>query len=108
MQTADLIVKIILLIIAILGSVISYYIIPVLKTKANVDNYALFNDFVINAVRAANQLYTKEEWEKKKEYVVNLVLDYLSDNTGLNFTDEQIDAIIEGVVNEVKHIGGNL
>ena len=108
MQTTDLIVKIILLVIAILGSVISYYVIPVLKTKANIDNYALFNDFVINAVRAANQLYTKEQWEKKKEYVVNLVLDYLSDNTDLTFTDEQIDAIIEGVVNEVKHIGGNL
>ena len=36
MQTTDLIVKIILLIIAILGSVISYYVIPVLKIKANV------------------------------------------------------------------------
>ena len=107
MQTTDLIVRTVLLIIAILGSIVSYYVIPVLKAKANSDSYGLFNYFVVNAVRAANQLFTKEECEKKKEYVVNLVLEYLQENTGLDFTDEQIDAIIEGVVNEVKRIGGN-
>lgn len=104
----DMIVKIILGVITIISALVSYYVIPVLKTKVKFENFAMFNSFIEEAVRSANQLYTLEEWETKKKYVVELAKDYMNANTGLDFTEEQINAIIEGVVREVKMDEGRL
>lgn len=106
MSVSDAYVKIILAILSILSALISVYVIPYLRSKQHYNEFAMLNDFVINAVRAANQLYTPDEWKEKKQYVLNLVNNYLSQNIGLGFTEDQIDAIIEGIVREIKIVDG--
>lgn len=98
----DLIIKILLSLVSIIVSLVGIYIIPVLKTSKYYKEFDMLNDFIINMVRSANQLYTQEEWKQKKEFVLKLVTDYVNNKTSLGFTEEQIDALIEGIVREVK------
>ena len=102
MSTSDAFVKIFLAILSIISALISVYVIPYLKSRKYWNEFGIFNDFVTDMVRAANQIYTPEENEAKKEYVFNLVNDYLTNNTSLGLNESQIDAIIEGIVREVK------
>ena len=108
MTLEEMITQIVLGIITILGAIVTYYVVPVLKTKVKYQKVALLNSFVEDAVRSANQLYTPEQWKDKKYYVENLIAEYLNYNTGLNFTKAQINAIIEGVVRSVKVEEGTL
>lgn len=108
MTMEEMITRIILGVVTILGAIITYYVVPVLKTKFKFENTAMLNSFIEDAVRSANQLYTPEQWKDKKYYVENLVNEYLNYNTGLNFTKAQINAIIEGVVRSVKVEEGTL
>ena len=98
----DMYVKIILGIISIISALISAYLVPYLNSKKHSEEFAMLNDFIIDMVRAANQLFTPEEWKEKKQYVLNLVTKYVNDKTSIGFTEDQIDAIIEGIVREVK------
>lgn len=102
MSTSDMYVKVILGIISIISALISAYVIPYLKQSKNMKEFAMLNDFIVNMVRSANQLYTPEEYKEKKQYVLELVTRYANEKTSLGFTEEQIDAIIEGIVKEVK------
>ena len=108
MTLEEMITEIVLGIITILGAIVTYYVVPVLKTKVKYQKVALLNSFVEDAVRSANQLYMPEQWKDKKYYVENLITEYLNYNTGLNFTKTQINAIIEGVVRSVKVEEGTL
>lgn len=53
-------------------------------------------------MRAAEQIYEPDEWLQKKSYVRDLVSDQVI-NLGIGLDEAEIDAIIEGVVNYVKH-----
>ena len=92
-------------IIAILGALISAYLIPWLKAKVDTTKMADFISFVENVVRWANQTIPPEEWERKKEEVTQRVISYVERHSGLELTDDDIDAIIEAVVNSVKMKG---
>lgn len=106
MSTADMYVKIILGIISIISALISAYVIPYLKQSSYWKQMGILNDFVTDCVRAANQLYTKDQWQEKKQYVTNLVLKFANDY-GMGFTEDHIDAIIEGIVREIKVADGS-
>ena len=86
----------------IIMSLVGIYVIPVLKTSKYHKEFEMFNDFIIDMVRAANQLFTPEQWETKKNYVLVLVRDYMNNKTSLGFTEEQVNALIEGIVREIK------
>ena len=101
-MTNDLFVKIVLGLISIISALVSAYVIPYLKSKNAYNEFAILNDFVIDMVRAANQLFTKEEWKEKKGYVLHHVNQYLEQHTSLGLTEDQVDAIIEGIVREIK------
>ena len=81
---------------------VSGYVIPWLKTKIGDDKMAILEQFVEACVRAAEQKYTPEEWQEKRQYVGQLVADKCTE-LGLGLNEAEIDAIIEGVVNYVKH-----
>ena len=57
--------------------------------------------FIEYAVRWAEQIYTPEQNLKKKEKVYGRAKVYLQ-QLGLDLTDDQLDTIVEGMVNEVK------
>ena len=106
-MTSDLFIKICIGLFSVISALISAYVIPLLKSSKTIKEFAMFNDFIIDMVRAANQLFTKEQWKEKKEYVLKLVRDYLNDKTSLGFTEDQVDALIEGIVREIKVCDGN-
>lgn len=92
-------------IITIIGALVSAYLIPWLKVKADTTKMADFIGFVEKAVRWANQTIPAEEWERKKAEVTKRVVSYVERHSGLELTDDDIDAIIEAVVNSIKMKG---
>ena len=97
----ELITKIVEAVVTILLALISAYVIPWLKNKVGDDKYATLVEFAEIVVRSAEKLYTQEEWEKKKEYALELVL-AKSESMGLKLEYDEINAIIEGAVQAVK------
>ena len=103
-MSTDLITKIVEAILTIVLALVSAYVIPWIRTKIGQDKMDQLTCFIDLAVHAAGQLYTPEEWERKKEYVLQLAADKAL-QLGLGVTEDQLDAIIEGIVNAVKHGG---
>lgn len=98
-------VQIICGIVTVIGALISAYLIPWLKVKVDTTKMADFINFVEKVVRWANQTIPAEEWERKKEEVTARVISYVERHSGLELTEDDIDAIIEAVVNSVKMKG---
>lgn len=97
-----MITKIVELTLTVIALIVSAYVIPYLRNKIGADKMQLLNEFVEATVRAAEQLYKPEEWKLKKDYVVKLV-SAKADDLGIGLNEAEIDAIIEGIVNYVKH-----
>ena len=97
-MTTELIIK---GIFALLGVVITYFLIPYLREKVQDERMDKFLAYVEWAVRWAEQMYNEDQNTQKKREVLSLVSDYL-DKAHLSLSEEEIDAIIEGVVNLVK------
>lgn len=70
--------------------------------KVNDSKYETLLTYIEYAVRSAEQLYKIEESKEKKKYVYNYILEK-SKEFGLDLNPDDIDLLIEGVVNEVKH-----
>lgn len=100
-MSPELITKIVEAVVTILLALISAYVIPWLKNKVGDDKYATIVEFAEIVVRSAEKLYTPEEWEKKKEYALELVM-AKADAIGLKLGYDEINAIIEGAVQAVK------
>ena len=105
-MTTEQIFEIINAIVKVAGILFAVYIAPNLKeilvTVAKYVNESKFLKFVLQMVQWANQTIPAEEWERKKKEVYDRVLEYVAQHNGLDFTEEQIDAIIEAFVIEVK------
>lgn len=101
-MNAEIFTQIVLAVITIVGALVSAYVIPFIKSKMTQSDMQRLVEFVKIAVRCANQIFTPEQWERKKEYVLNLVKEFIEANLKIKLTDEQIDAIIEGIVNLIK------
>ena len=84
----DLIIRII---IPLLGAIITYYIVPLLKEKN------LYNQVEI-AVKAAEQIFGANTGEQKFEYVKNWIKDKFK------ITDEELKVIIEAAVYEMNEV----
>ena len=75
---------------------------PLAETKISEEKLEELEKFCEQAVRAAEQLYTPEEYKLKKAYVLSLINEQI-EKLGLGLNEAEIDAIIEGIVNYVKH-----
>lgn len=98
----EIITKLIEAILTVITILITAYVIPYLKSKIGTDKYEQLKQFTEAAVRAAEQIYTPEEWKLKKDYVVKLISER-ADTLGIGLNEAEIDALIEGIVNYVKH-----
>lgn len=97
----ELITKIVEAIVTIILALVSAYVIPWLKNKIGDSKYATIIEFAEIVVRSAEKIYTPEEWEKKKEYAVEMVLEK-AESIGIKLELDEINAIIEGAVQAVK------
>jgi hypothetical protein len=102
-MNSELFVKIILAIISICGALVTAYVIPFIKSKISSTELNKLFEYVKIAVRCAEQIYTVEQWQEKKEYVMNYVMNIMNEKLHIELSYDQIDTIVEGIVNEVKH-----
>jgi hypothetical protein len=56
-------------------------------------------------VRAADQIYTPDEWQKKKEHVLAAVIGFVDRNLHIKLTEADINDLIEGIVNDLHGNG---
>lgn len=97
-EIITMIVKVVLTIASVL---ITGYFIPWAKSKIDSTKYNDFLTLTEKCVEAANQLYTPEQWNDKKLYVLGIVANYAADHH-VNITTDEINAIIEGFVISLK------
>lgn len=97
----ELITKLVESIVTVVIVIISAYVIPWLKNKVGEDKYATIIEFAEIVVRSAEKIYTPEQWQEKKQYAVNLVIEKAK-NIGIDLSVEEVNAIIEGAVQAVK------
>lgn len=88
-------------IIMIIGALVSYYVIPWLKTLVTDQQMDQVVYYINLAVKCAEQIYSVEEWMQKKAYVIGVVRAFLEEHK-ITVTEEQINVIIEAMVHEVK------
>lgn len=101
-MNGDVVVKIALSLVSIASAVVTYFLIPWLKTKVDENKMEKFRLFVTDAVRAMEQIYTPDQWLAKKTQVVKASQEYLN-QLDLSLSEDQIEIIVEGIVNVVKH-----
>lgn len=102
-MNSELLVKLVVSLIGVVGAIVSAYLIPYLKAKVNNTLMADLIGYVEKCVKWANQTIPEVEWKRKKQEVTNLVQEYAKDKLHFELTDSQIDAIIEALVYSVKH-----
>lgn len=85
--------QIILAVIALLGGIITTFIIPFLNKKLTAQQIENIRKAARIAVYAAEQLFTPEQWAEKKKYAQ----EYLR-SQGYDIDTVQIDAAIEAEV----------
>ena len=95
-MTIDL-TQIILAVITILGAIITRYVIPWIKDKLTDHQYEALVLLVRTGVFAAEQIFSKDEWKEKKQYVVDLLRE-----NGYEVDSTAVDAMIEATVRELR------
>lgn len=87
--------------IMILATAITTVLIPYIKSRIGEEKWRKLQDYTAYAVRYAEQMYTPDQWQAKKEYVYNYVLQKAND-LGIGLDERDIDLLVEGVVNFIK------
>lgn len=88
--------------VMMLATAITTFLIPYLRTLIGEYKWKKLKEIAEQAVRFAEQAYTKEEWERKKYDVYHYVKNKACE-MGLEMTDKDIDVLVEAFVNSVKH-----
>lgn len=99
----EVFLKIIGAIITIAVTLITGYLIPWLKSKINQTQLEKIDYYVRLAVRCADQIYTEDQWAQKKIYVTNYITDVCNKTFNLTLTEKDINVLIEGAVNDLRH-----
>ena len=101
-MNSEMILMIIKMILTLLLAILTSVVIPYIKEKMGEDTYEKLVEHIEYAIRCAEQLYTPEQWAEKKEYVVEYIT-RKAHETGLDLSEEDINVLIEGMVNAIKH-----
>lgn len=101
-MTNEMFIKLVLSLASVLGIIITSYIIPLLKSKIGSEELSKVTYYISVAVRCAEQIYTKEQWKEKKEYVMDYVQKIIYTKLNIKLTYDELDTMVEGVVNEIK------
>ena len=98
----EVLFKIILGLISILGIIITSVVVPYIKEKLGNEKLAKYEYWVSMAVGAAEMIFKEQGMGKtKKEYVVNFLKDMFNKNK-IVITDEQLEILVESAVKQMK------
>lgn len=100
-MTPELITELTKGIVSVVLILITAFVIPWLKNMIGENKYETIIEYAEIVVRSAEKLYTPEEWAMKKSYAVHL-LNKKVESMGLQLSESEINAIIEGAVQAVK------
>lgn len=100
----EIIMTIALALVSIASVCITRYLIPWIRANMSAKDLEKLTYWVRFAVRCADQLFTPEEWQQKKEYVLNYIIS-MAAKIGLDLTEQDINVLIEAAVNEIHHGG---
>lgn len=92
------------ILISLVGVLVSYLLIPYIKSKTTEKQREDIYFWVKVAVNAAQQIYKeKGQGRFKKEYVFN----FLVDDMGFKISMDELNILIESAVLELKKLEGN-
>lgn len=93
-------VTIIVALIGLLGTVITAFLVPLLKEKLTKERRVKLHHSIMTAVLAAEQIFNQPGMgDRKKDYVI----DYLM-SKNINITREDLNIFIEAAVNEMNNM----
>lgn len=84
--------------IAFLCVALVSFCVPLLKTRLGEDRFAALQSWIAIGVQAAEQLFGSGEGQKKKDYVLSLLLD-----KGLVNRPDDVTALLESEVYQLNH-----
>jgi hypothetical protein len=96
-------IKLSICVFEILLIIITVYLIPFIKSKIGSDKYDLLISYISCAVRCAEQIYDNDENDKKKQYVMDFVMDIINNKLHIDMEYDTLNTLVEGIVNEIKH-----
>ena len=98
----EVLFKIVLMLITILGTILTGIVVPYIKEKIGNEKLAKYEEWALMAVKAAEMLFNEKGMGKtKKEYVVNFLNEMFNKNKVV-ITEQQIEIILEAAVKELK------
>lgn len=96
--------EVILTLIPVLGAIITYFIVPYIKTNIDSVKLAQYKEWATLAVKTAEMLWKETgHGSDKKEYVTDFLNKTFNAN-GVVITKQQIEILIEAAVKEMKEI----
>ena len=102
----ETIFNLLLTIIPVIGAIITYFIIPFIKSSVNEKQLAQYKEWAILAVKTAEMLWKESGCgDDKKAYVVKFLNDMFNKNK-ITITEEQLNVLIESAVKTMKEIEG--
>lgn len=94
--------EIILALIPVIGTILTVYIIPLIKEKVGNEKLAKYEYWTSMAVECAEMIFKKQGMgADKKEYVVKFLNDMFNKNKVV-ITEEQIEILVESAVKQMK------
>lgn len=99
----EVMTKIIELVITLLGIIISTYVIPYIKSKYDANELEKLKEYITMGVRCAEMYFDTTDGKAKKDYVKKYVKGIIGKLVKIDITDEQLDTLIEGIVQETKY-----
>ncbi len=98
---SDVLFKVIISLIPVIGAIITGFIIPYIKTKISSEQLDEISKWVSKAVQAAEVLFdTPKSGEEKREYVINFI-DSLFNSKKEIITKDQIRILLEAAWKEM-------
>ena len=96
--------NVILTVIPVIGAIITYFVIPFIKSSVSEKQLAQYKEWAKLAVKTAEMLWRETgHGEDKKAYVVSFLNDMFNKNKVV-ITEQQMEILIEAAVKEMKEI----
>ena len=96
MNTTYDITPIIEIVVALLSTLVTTFLIPYIRKKLSAEKLAELQKWVGIAVEAAEQIYGSKTGQQKKDYVVSFLL-----SKGIVFDTAEVNALIEAEVHKL-------
>ena len=94
--------QVVLMLIPVLGSIVTYFVVPFLKTKISNEQFVQYKEWATLAVKAAEMLWVETgHGTDKKAYVIEY-LNNLFNKNKIVITEEQLNVLVEAAVQELN------